>query len=220
MKLKAVLQAQAIWFLRPTGSYGYLPKTAGLLRDKFQFQGVPTDEELLKLDLAKGPLVFRHGSFEIAGRTVVIDPLQIYPVGVLAGSNTSTDDTEAFLKYLIEWASKTLQIEYQTLQEPGYNSQLEIQLSKSLSEYVPQMNTVCETASQFVPKFFKNRPVYEVAGITLSFDKLKVTPAPGNVRIERRENAPYEDNLYFTEGPFKTSDHLRLLETLENTLAG
>ena len=85
---------------------------------------------------------------------------------------------EAFLKYLIEWASKTLQIEYQTLQEPGYTSQLEVQLSKSLDEYFPQMKTVCDTATQFVPKFFKNKPIYEGAGITLSFDKLKIAPAP------------------------------------------
>jgi hypothetical protein len=82
------------------------------------------------------------------------------------------------------------------------------------------MKSVCETATQFVPAFFKNTPNYEVAGITLSFDKLKVVPSPGDVRIEWRENAPYEDNLNLSEGPFKTDEHKRLLETLESTLAG
>ena len=82
------------------------------------------------------------------------------------------------------------------------------------------MKTVCETATQLIPEFFKNKPTYELAGITLSFDRLKVSPAPTNVRLERRENAPYEDNLYFSEGPFKTGNHLRQLETLERTLSG
>ena len=32
---------------------------------------------------------------ETSGRMVVIDPLQIYPVGVLAGANTTTDDARS-----------------------------------------------------------------------------------------------------------------------------
>jgi hypothetical protein len=115
MKLKAVLQAQAVWFLRPTGSYGYLPKAVAQLRDKFQFLGVPKDEELLNPNSPASPITLRHGSSEIAGRTVVIDPLQIYTAGVLAGANTTTDDAEAFLNYPIEWLRKPFRLNIELL---------------------------------------------------------------------------------------------------------
>jgi hypothetical protein len=219
VELKGILQAQAVWFLRPSGSYGYLPTVVASLVDEFHFVKAPTGEELLNLT-PNAATVFRHGTYEIGGRTVVIDPLQIYPAGVLAGANTSTDDAEAFLGYLVEWAAKNFKIEYRKYAPPAYNSQLEVKLSRPLSEYFPQLKAFSEAASQLIPEFFKNKPSYEMAGITLSFDRLKFLPAPSNVRLERRENAPYEDNIYFSEGPFKTDDHLRLLETFERTLAG
>jgi len=181
---------------------------------------LPNDQELLTPNAAT-PITFRHGIFEVDGRSVVIDSVQIYPTAVLAGTtgpHTSTDDADEFLNQLISWASKTFGIQYLKIAEPAYSSQLEVKLARSLNDYFPSMKTVCEMASRMLPDIFSSKPPYEVAGITLSFDRLKYTPTPANVRIERRDSAPYSENLYFSEAPLTTKNHLVLLTALEETL--
>lgn len=189
------------------------------LREKYHFLGVPKEEELLPNRNPASPLVFRHGTFVVNGRAIVIDSLQIFTAAVLVGTFTSTGDSESFLDELIPWASKTFGIQYQKLAEPAFNSQLEVQLVKPLGEYFPRLKQVCEAASRFIPDVFVNKPPYELSGITLSFDRLKFAPAPANIRLERRENAPYADNLYFSEAPMTTKNHLVLLTLLEESLS-
>jgi len=221
MELKAVLQAQAMWFLRPTGTYGYLPKAVSALQAKYSFAKAPTETELANWGTNQTtPLVFRAGTFPKKDRTIDIDVLQIFPHGVLAGTNTSTDDTEDYLGQLTAWAAQTFKIEYEKIAGPAFSSQVEVKLTKPLNAFFPRMKTVCEAASAIVSDFFVNKPPYEVAGITFSFDRTVFMPSPPNFRVERRENAPYVNNLYFSEGPFRTKDHLALLKLLEESLAG
>jgi hypothetical protein len=219
MEKKAVLLAQAMRFLRPSGSYGHIPAAVKALEEKFKFQAVPNKAEELANPTQTAPLVFRYGTCKVAGRAVVIVILQIFPTAVLAGVDTSTEDAESFLDELIEWASEKFGIEYQKLAEPAFSSQLEVKLAKPLGEYFPRLKKVCEAGSKLISDVFVNKPPYELAGITLSFDRLKFIPSPGNIRLERRESAPYADNLYFSEAPMTTKNHLALLKLLEDSLS-
>lgn len=218
MKITAVLQAYAVRFFVPSGPYGYLPETIQALKERYDFVGVPTTiQEIVPADPNQGN-VFRIGRFEHNGRTIPVDILHIFHLGAAASTPTSTEDSDLFLDDLLGWASSKFNVTFTEHGKRAYTSQLEFQLDRPLPDYVPQLRSIGMMIPQFLPEFWSVKPFYEVSSITFSFDPAARVGKLGNVRIERREGIDYDANLYFSEAPLGTKDHIALLEAFEASL--
>lgn len=216
MEITAVLQAFAIRFFVPSSPYGYFPDTIQALKEKYNFAFAPTTiQEVFPADPNQGN-VFRTGKFVHDGRTIVIDPLHLYHLGAAASTASSTDDSDLFLDDLMAWASSTFNVAFKEHGKRAYTSQLEFHLDRPLPEYFPHLRSIGASVPRYLPDVWAIKPPYEISAITFAADPAATHPsALGNFRIERRQNVAFDANLYFSEAPLRTKDHIALIEAFE-----
>jgi hypothetical protein len=213
MKVRQVVLARSLQMLKsPTGTVGYLPDVVQEIKSKYGFLVAPKDEELL--DSSKGA-VFRHGKLAVSGITIIIDRFTLFNDGVVADTASSTEDCDRFLTNIIEWA-KTAIPKAEARDPRYYLSQLEIHLNVPLEQYAPAFRPIGENITNLLGRYGISAPRYEVSALNLHFDQLgKTNPQPGAFFIDRRLNVPFAENVWFSQAPLKTGDHITLLQGLE-----
>jgi hypothetical protein len=220
IEIRAVILARAIQVVKsPSGTVGYLPDVVEQIKARYQFLALPTREELVPKDPGQGA-EFRHGRLIHESRVIVIDKFTVFNDGVVVDMASSTDDADLFLNDLQTWA-KT-EIPKATAIGPRYYlSHLELHTELPLEIYAPALQPIGEKITKMLGSYGIKTPRFEVTSIGLYFDLLgRIQPQPGGFNIDRRLNVPYAENLWFSQAPLKTADHVRLLkemETLKNT---
>ena len=192
----------------------FITDLIGEVQRRYRFLEAPNKAE--GIDLEKG-LHFALGIFE--GTT--IDALDVFADGLTARASAKTDVIDRFLTDLSEWASKTLHVSIQAA-EPvakGYLSTLEVSPSKDLAIWANGMTSLGQMLdAMLVVQGFAIAP-YQTIGLAMHADKKTAWPLhPAKFLFERRIGQSYDDNVFFSEAPVPTSDHIKLLEQLENLL--
>ena len=205
--------------VRLIGDYGYLPDAMKALVERYGFVGVPTTrEEFFPTDPSTG-ITFRHGKLVLPDRTIIIDFLQIYQNGLLVTTRTNTSDSDLVIEDVFKWATDTFNTKYEPVR-PGFvhSSQLEVRFELSLPELVPVVSSVGNAVTNRLDDFFEIRPRYELISLNFWFDKTKFPNiAPTAVRIDRREAVAFEQEVYWSEAPLSTQDHIEVLAEFENS---
>ena len=219
MKIQSILLAQSIRLINISDflSRVYLPDASKLVAERYGFMRSPTFEQL------NSPTggVFEHGKFLLDARAVRIDSLHIYNNALSAINRTSTDDTDAFLDDLMEFAYKELDAQLDAPTACSYISRLEVQAHMSFSSYFARLRPVEERITQEVSQygFSDVKMQFQMTGFIVYFDTAKLaTPPVQAFSIERRIQTPFEANVFFSQAPLKTSVHIASLEELENIL--
>jgi hypothetical protein len=210
MKIITTL-AQVTRFLIPLKPFGYMPTVVRAIQDRYGFVGAPVNtEELFPIDVNKGA-TFRHGKLE----AIVIDNLQVYHLGLVASTCSSTDDTDLFLNDLVQLFSRDFEIKFDEIRPQAYLNQFELQLSKPIKDFFVNLIPAAQEIPKLVGDFWSDLPQFEISSFVLSCDPSKVSgPPPASFKMERRLGVPYEKNLYLSEAPLRTGDHRRILEAL------
>ncbi len=196
----------------PTGTVGYLPDLVNQLKTRYGFIKAPKDEELLPSDEPKGA-EFRHGKLP-DDPNVIIDRFTVFNDGVVADAAESTDNADRFLDDLQDWARTAIPKAIATGPR-FYLSQLEIKTDQPLEVYAAKFRPVGDEIAELLNGYGILTPRYEVSSIGLHFDQLaRINPQPGVFSIERRQNVPYAEGVWFAQAPLKTADHVGLLKRL------
>jgi hypothetical protein len=216
VKLISVPLAQTIKAVRASHGLGYLPDAVRAVVDRYKFVEFPTQpHEFLPAD-PNQPTSFRHGKIEIESRTVVIAQLQVYQMGFVVNTDTNTTDSDWIADDILHWASSHFEITFEPIRPVGHLSQLEVQFEKRIADFFPALKAVSAGMSKGLDDFWEFHPSYELASLTFSFDpSLHPSLVPAFFKIEPRVNIAFEENIYFSEAPLSTDNHVTLLERFE-----
>jgi hypothetical protein len=214
VKLAAVALARIIAFvetadLNPRGRV-HFPDIVTALVERYGFLKFPQKPE--EFDESKG-VTFEEGKFgEISNLRI-----QLYTGAIVVETRSSTDDSEKILEDGLVWASQKLGLEYQTgmIKRRAPVSQLTFYSDAPLNALNPILTKLSQKLTARIPNFIGQSIAYETTGIVIGYDMLRTKLTPSNFTIERRADAPFSENKYFSTAPMPTDEHIALLQSFE-----
>jgi hypothetical protein len=212
------LLGRVIQMYESTSQPQYLPDLAEQLGKQYKFVIIPENKDLLPSDPPKGA-EFKHGKMVAAdGREIVINTLTVFNDGVVIDT-ISTDDSEIFLADLIRWAdSRKFGIRLTGIRY--YLSHIEVELPR-LSVLLSQLGALGIDVTRTLRSYGIPIPDYTLSNLGLSFDPLGyVGIQPSAFQLDRRAGKPFSENLWFSQAPLKTKDHITMLDNLSEMTAG
>lgn len=82
----------------------------------------------------------------------------------------------------------------------------------------PALQVACDALSRGVAEYTGEDLKFEITAVAANFDELTRKYPLGRFSIQRRENAAFSENKYFSEAPLQTAQHISLLEQFEAAL--
>ncbi len=217
MKLAAILLARvAAWVeveeLTPQNQVGRVRLSEGL-RERYSFLKAP--QTLEEFDVQKDGIQFQSGRHH----DIVIERLVFYMKGIVVETRSSTTDCEKVLADLVAWIQEQAGVsEAVRIIRTIYLSQLTFYSDRSLELVNSRLGHLANWLSDRITEGMRTRLEYGVIGIHFGFDELTYQLSPGRLVIERRADAPFSENKYFSAAPLRTEDHLEFLRRFEAVL--
>lgn len=192
---------------RPGGQL-YLPDAAKKLIERYSFVKGPILDQ-------PTPYIFSIGKFQDAQ----IAEFSIYNDGLIVSSASDTDLIDAFIKDLLSWIGKTFGF-VQTLTakpERYYESSLVVRSTCDLASTLRPKNDVIAVLASAM-KSAQIKAPFAMTGFILDCDPAEILGKrkPFRFVIDRRLGVPFSENVFFSQGPFRTKDHVGALQSLEN----
>jgi len=192
-------------------------ETVKKLHERYHFQRVPrTFEELFPTDPNVG-IVFEHGRMDRENRpSILIDMLQLRPNMILAQTHTSTDDADEFLDDYIRNANREYSDRIRVYGAPFYSSEVEFVWDKSLDHFAPRFASAAQAIDALLTSYGSHSAPFRVVSVQVNYDLTRATIAnPTLFSIERRAGAPDSENIFYSQAPLKTTDHLAALQAID-----
>lgn len=220
MKVLQVSNTKSIWLfstndLNPSGI-----AHDGLLeavRDRYQFQVVPTNAQVLDAVNKKQPVQLGAGTFKSSHGLVGVS-LTYFADGLMAETRNSTGVGDELLTDLLDWLNSTYQMTNHREMKVRriYSNELYLTFDNNLSFVNPKLRGI---AAKYGAKaeWPNSTNRLEVIGISFGADPSSKSQLPP-FRIERDSNAAFEDARYFSIAPLQTEDHMELLRHMEDVL--
>ncbi len=218
MELLNVNAARSTWLfdvndLNPKGKTIF-PRLIEWLRTKYAFGIAPASATDVDKE-AKG-WIFKQGSFQGRDGSVHVE-LTVYGDGLAANTYSSTRDTDAFLEDVLTAAVKELSLQYKPsmVRQKIPLSEITIRLERSMSGLNPLLIPIAKRISELSP----DKSAFEVGGISFWTDTSQAALKLAAFQIERRVNAPFSENRFYSKASLHTDDHLSILAEFEGILA-
>lgn len=222
MELITIVSAKVVWIintsdLNPKG-VRLFPDLTDALTDTFDFDEQPDDAPITPSSASQPGIKFKNGRFETDQGAIKVG-LEIYDDGFVAESSSSTEVTERFLKYALDWATTTFGLRFNPdfVMKRIYASELVIRfecpLSTSISPLFSFARLLSDATSSVVSQPFS------LSGLTFASQPLTGSTAPMVFTIERRTNTHPDANVFYTKAPLTTETHIRLMGQFDELLA-
>ena len=215
MQLSAVLLARVVAFietfdLTPRGGVYYPDLVEALVR-RYGFQKFP--QRIEEFDETKGVefLTGRDGD-------KVIERFVIWNTLLLLETRSSTDDSKDILERALSWGEKEFRLAYRPgmVKRWAYVSNITFETDFPLLASVSgPLRKLSLGTTNALAEAIGERLDYEPTVITLTHDQLARKYGLAGLTIQRRVDAPFSDNKYFSEAPLPTQTHIHLLEAFE-----
>lgn len=196
------------------------PDVFAAIKERYGFEYSPDLTQPWDV-VQKDGLRFKLCKFPWNDRTIAISELAFYNDGIVVSAFT-TEDADAFCKDLISWAQEVLGFrEFNTPPRHLYLSQIAVQFTHSPNNMLKGFKQFTMKLGEVYEKTYKNKAAFEVATLTLGYDKLSAPQgfAPAPFTIERRVGKQFTENTFFCEAGLTTTDHVQALEMLEKLLS-
>jgi hypothetical protein len=220
MELLNVAKARSIWLfdlndLNPRGKH-LIPELLDWLREAYAFLKFPASFEDQEADTKA--LAFLHGNFQLRDEYFIEADLRIYNDGLVADTRSSTDDTDLFLKDVVESATKEFSLNYQPslIRKRLYASELNVRCDHALNNLNPKLEKLGRKLSSLA-KTNLPAPIFELSSIAFWTEPIQGAAGP-SFRLERKLNTSLSENRYYSSAPLKTDEHLQLLQDIESLL--
>jgi hypothetical protein len=191
---------------RPSGQL-YLPDAMAKLVARYSFLKAPNPEQPL-------PYTFAIGKF----RDIQIAELSIYNDGLILSSASDSDILDEFLDDLLSWAGKEFEIlpVPNSTPEKSYESTVIVKSTTDISAILKPTTDISGLLSDAMKNAKIDIPL-RFAGAIFDFDiaEMKRKRKPLRLVIDRRVGLPFSENIFFSQAPFRTKDHLAVLKSLE-----
>jgi hypothetical protein len=184
----------------------------GWLKDSYSFSKAPSSAT--DLDETKA-LAFQDGTFQIGAENSIGVDLKLYNDGIVAETRSSTEETDKFINDVLTSAAKRFNLSYRPdmIGRRLYLSELNVKCKNGLNSLDSRLKAFADKISPLV-----NGQV-ELCSIGFWAEE-KASHAFSPFRFERKFNSPFSEHRYYSAAPLRTDDHLKLLDELENILAG
>jgi len=203
IELSRVVHLRQVY--RPAGGL-YLPEAFGKIAQRYSFVKLPED-------LTRDSHVFSIGKFQ----DVQINEFGIYNDGVIATAKGDSDIVEAFLNDVFEWSFAEFGIVPTVNDKPEfhYESQVVVKCQRDIAALVTPANDASNIISAALSA--ANNIAYMPTGAIFENDIAAVTSKrrPARFTLERRVGTPLAENLFFSNAPLTTQQHLSLLQALD-----
>lgn len=215
MKVTAIVNSRAIRLFQVSSGMESLfwPDFTASLRDKFRFVGIPL--ELEDYDLSKG-VNYSHGTHN----GTVIDQLQVFSDGVVVNSRGRGELCDEFIDVLLDLGKQKFSLEYENA-EPvsrAYVSTLEVETNKDVFRNLSKFGALSQLLGELVGAYNQRQgnaqlPKFVIAGLSFSTDpSLDARPS---FTFERKADTGFDQNIFFSQAPLITGDHIMVLERLD-----
>jgi hypothetical protein len=136
-----------------------------------------------------------------------------------ANSSSSTEDTDKFLQSVIESAvtEYSLTFDRDMIRRRLYLSELNVRLDQPLEKLNPKLAQFASKLSVMC-KDVITKP-FEAGGISFLTDVTHAVYKVPSFAVERKVNAPFNENRFCTKAPLQTVQHIEMLAELETILA-
>lgn len=216
MELLNPLQTQVIRFLRPEPSDGpFFPDIARAIRRRYSFVAGP--ETVADFDVSLDGVAFGHGHLQGS----VIDSFKVYQEGIVAEARLSSEVIDGFLDDLQEFVSSEFGVKLGPGAGPKrlYVSRIEVRSDAPLTAALARLDPFFDALTVAVRSYGLNAQGYGLGGLTAVSDLSgEGQVKPGRFTFERRTGHLLSENVFFSEAPVSTAEHLSLLKTLEALL--
>ncbi len=199
--------------LNPKGSV-FFPELIKRIVERFEFQKYPQSYEQTNED--KG-VEFFEGRWN----GVNVNKLAIFTGALVVDTSASTAESERIIEEALVWATTDLGLDYKPgmIQRKQYISDIvfysDIKLLAVHSAFVNLQKAITDAGE----KYLWQRREYDLTHFGLDFDKTLTPLISAPFSIQRRGNALFTTNKYFSEAPFPTDVHIKLIEQLEADLS-
>lgn len=208
MELTNILNSNAVRVVREIEPPRvFLPDLSRTIAERYRFVKHPTTVE----DFSGEFLEFRFGNFF---SDTVVTRLQIYNSGLVAEAPIHTNELDRFLDdVMVALGDFGLSISSANVQRL-YGSTLELRMKPGFGAWFQQINPVISAVRNAVEQSGVAVSVYETGGFTIVGEGPEALKPPRFV-LERRIEQPLNANLFFSQGPLSTDQHVRLLTEIE-----
>lgn len=217
MKVLSIEVARATQFVlrdevSPPGG-NYLPEAFRLVTERYGFAIQPSFQ-----DMATVGAKFQQGRLIAGSKKINVIELGFFNDGIAAATLTDTDDADFVIDDAMTWAQHALRFRAPVTKLPRwYSSGVVIQFNDGA---VGQIVSVLEKTKRLFDAQLKDLYPWTFNS-TFARIGLGSDPAayPQHFKseffIERRINVPYENGMFFSSAPLKTTAHIALLESFE-----
>lgn len=214
MEISAIILARVLYFiesleLNPRGRLFY-PDLVSALVEQCGFQKFP--QSIQDFDETKG-IEFASGKW---GNTV-IEAFKIYNTGLQVDTRASTAESERILREALEWAISKLGVVYRPsmLSRKAYVSDLVFRTEVPILNGYSPLSKLCDRAHAALVEVSRDNVPWQPVMLTMQSEGVPRKPIHAPFTIQRRNEAFFSENKYFSEAPLPTDVHIRLLEQFE-----
>jgi hypothetical protein len=223
MQLLKVITARSIWLL-PVADINPQGKAVSAdliewMKKTYHFQKYPSS--VFDLDSETKALTFLGGKFksgheEDGKERYIAVGLSVYTDGLVANTESSTNDSDKFLHEVIDSVVKEFGLVHPGIRKKLYFSEMDVRLDRPLSLINPKLEKFAATISSL--RGDANKVAFEFSGVTF-FPEPTAQTAISGFALERKLNTEWSENRYYTRAPLQTHAHLNLLEDFESLLS-
>jgi hypothetical protein len=186
----------------------FLPEVAQKVLQKYSFVKFPNVD-----DLQKESQTFGMGKFQ----EFQIDEFKVYGDGIIVSGKCNTKILDAFVTDLFGWLKTDYGVEEVLIQKPEkyFESGLLVRPKGDITSILSPPKRV----TSLIERAMTDATQAEYQPTTMYFEAdsagLKTRRRPNRFTFERRIGLPFSANVFYSQAPMKSDDHLALLEGLE-----
>jgi hypothetical protein len=217
MKILSISQGRSVWIfnLAHVAKGRSLLDTLKALGERYRFGKFP--QSLTDLN-KNNALEFNSGTFIHNGTDYRVG-LTVYNNGFSGDSFTDTSISTAFLEDVASWLASEHDVDIKPhIVRIGYLSQLEVQARRSLPLWNPLLEFLQPAISSLATTIDGTPRKYNMEGILAYPEDAGQNMSPSEFRIDRKWGTDPVANVYFSQSPTNTKDHLDLLNKIEDVL--
>lgn len=200
-----------------------VPEALSMVTERYGFASSPTLQDSIQKAREQG-FPFKVGKFvSKEGSKKNIQDFTIWNDGLVVNAYT-TDDAEAFIDDFFSWGTEALglRVNPSLNRIRAYLSEVVVGFDCSVDLAVRRFEAISTTIQETLKRTYENDfPLIQISSIGFDYDRskaLNAISALASFRLDRRVNHPYTDNVYFSQAPLRTEDHLHILESVETLL--